>query len=334
MSSDLSKKPMVVIDLESGSFVANKTGHEFFNLIPNFLDGKYYGYCPPHDDLNIEKLGAKKGDLTIDGVLVVYTKKYHFTNDRVIVGFTDNATVYREPMVYPPLQRIIEEDGKLVDCSFTIQSDNMYNLEDYPNRFVIRISDYNTYMFRKQRFYKGKYPELDRKIIAYLEEYLLNNSDEDSILFQRLVQEVDVTEDEHLPGYSETCPDFTHIGGSRVVNKRPAISKRALMAAHFQCAVDPSHKTFLTGKGTPYMEGHHLIPCTLDNAKKIFEERKRNIDCVENIVCICPTCHRQVHFGSKKEKEAVLKVLYDHQIGKLRKAGLDLTYEELLSYYE
>ena len=54
----------------------------------------------------------------------------------------------------------------------------------------------------------------------------------------------------------------------------------------------------------------------------------------ENIVCICPVCHRQVHFGSKTEKEAILKVLYDYQIGSLRKAGLELTYKELLSYYE
>ena len=325
---------MVVIDLESGSFVANKTGHEYFNRIPNYLDGRYYGYCPPHDDLNIEKLGAKKGDDFISGVLVVYTKKFHFTNDRIIVGFTDNATVFREPLVYLPLHRTIEEDGKIVDCSFTIKSDNMYNLDDYPQNFIIRIADYNTYMFRKQRFYKGKYPELDQKIVAYLEEYMRNNSDEDSLLFQRLVQEDDTPEDEHLPGYSQTSPSFTQIGGTRVVNKRPAISKRALMAAHFQCAVDPAHKTFITGKGTPYMEGHHLIPCTFGNATRLFEERKRNIDCVENIVCLCPTCHRQVHFGSKEEKQAILKVLYERQIGSLRKAGLDITYKELLSYYE
>ena len=33
----------------------------------------------------------------------------------------------------------------------------MYNLESYPHKFVIEINKYNTYMFRQQRFFKGRY---------------------------------------------------------------------------------------------------------------------------------------------------------------------------------
>ena len=32
---------------------------------------------------------------------------------------------------------------------------------------------------------------------------------------------------------------------------------------------------------------------------------KKNIDCIENIVCLCPTCHRRIHFGSDEEKRAI-----------------------------
>jgi len=48
----LSSKPFVVIDLGSGRYVQTKVGHEYYNLIEN-SDGRYYGYCPPHDNIDI-----------------------------------------------------------------------------------------------------------------------------------------------------------------------------------------------------------------------------------------------------------------------------------------
>ncbi|MBR6863350.1 MAG: HNH endonuclease [Bacteroidales bacterium] len=334
MSSVLSQKPMVVIDLESGSYTITRKGHELFNRIPNEIDGRYYGYCPPHDDLRIEGLGAKKSDDEVSGVIVVYTTKYRKTNDRVIVAFTDNATVHRESKRDRFLHRTIEEGGKRIDCSYSIESDNLYNLDDYPIKFVIRIADYNPYMFRRQRFYKGKYPRLDKKILSYLEQFLHNTNDEDTLLFQRLIQEADAPEEKIFDDNSQTPPEYTVSGGSKGVNKKASISKRALVSAHFQCEVDVNHLTFQTERGVPYMEGHHLIPCTYDNAVRFFDEQERNIDCVQNIVCLCPTCHRRVHFGSKVERESILKILYDKQIAKLRSAGIDISYKELVALYE
>ena len=81
------------------------------------------------------------------------------------------------------------------------------------------------------------------------------------------------------------------------------------------------------------MEGHHLIPCTYSNAEYYWSNFKRNIDCVENIVCLCPTCHRRIHFGSKEEKEAIIKSLYKKQISSLKAIGLNISIEELLSLY-
>lgn len=334
MSSDLSKKPMVLINLNSGSYTLTRTGHEYFNLWPNETDGRYYGYCPPYDDLSIDSLGAKKSDPSISGVLVVYVRKYNNTNDRIIVGFTDDATIYRDSKPGAPLNRFIKEKGEIIDCKYSIVSDTMYDLKDYPEKFIIPTSSYNPHMFRKHRTFKGTHPELDRMIIAYLERYLSHSGDEDSLPFQRRVLEENVPEG--TPGEDSSLrePETTGAGNAKAVKKRIAVSKRALMLAHFECAADSSHKTFLTDKGTPYMEGHHLIPCTPDNAARLWKKKKRNIDCEANIVCLCPTCHRRVHFGSLKEKEGILKLLYDKQISKLRKAGLNLTFKELLSYYE
>ena len=104
--------------------------------------------------------------------------------------------------------------------------------------------------------------------------------------------------------------------------------------SQFKCVFDNSHETFQTAKGVPYMEGHHLIPCTVSNVEYYWDKYGRNIDCVENIICLCPTCHRRIHFGSKEEKERIIKVLYKKQISSLRTAGLDISIDELLSLYD
>lgn len=43
--------------------------------------------------------------------------------------------------------------------------------------------------------------------------------------------------------------------------------------------------------GTPYLEVHHIVPLAEDGE-----------DTVENAIALCPNCHREVHFGSKKEQ--------------------------------
>lgn len=82
----LSSKPFVVIDLGSGRYVQTKVGHEYYNLIEN-SDGRYYGYCPPHDNVDISNLGAKSSDNSIEDVIVIYTNKIKNSSDRVIVVF-------------------------------------------------------------------------------------------------------------------------------------------------------------------------------------------------------------------------------------------------------
>lgn len=81
------------------------------------------------------------------------------------------------------------------------------------------------------------------------------------------------------------------------------------------------------------MEGHHLIPCTPSNAKRFWEKNKANIDCIENIVCICPTCHRRIHFGSDKEKRKVIEQLYALKKKELENAGIEIGLEDLVRLY-
>lgn len=333
MEIDLSRKPFVIVDLYAGRWVMSKIGHECFNFDPNPVDGKYYGYCPPYGNMDITRLGAGKKDEYIDNVIVIYTQKVSGSASREIIGFTDSARIYRQAIIDPTLGRRIPEDGKEVDCSYCIISDNLYDLKEYPVKYIIRSTEYSRSLFRGQRVFKGRHPGLDKEVISYLQRYLRDVSDEDSLVFQRFIQEENVDEGEPSSNSWSKEPQYALSGGSKAVSKNAHTSKLSLLHAGYKCATDASHPTFMTSKGVRYMEGHHLIPCTYANAVKFWEERKRNIDCEENIMCLCPTCHRRVHFGSREEQEAVLRVLYDKQIERLRSANLGISFEELISLY-
>lgn len=149
--------------------------------------------------------------------------------------------------------------------------------------------------------------------------------------FQKEIQEVEC--DAVLSNVSIQPPHYSDGTSGRTIVKKARASKQALKNANFKCEFDGRHYTFLTDKGVPYMEGHHLIPCTASNAERFWSENKRNIDCPENIICLCPTCHRRIHFGSKDEKDALIRDLYNKRKLSLQAVDLDIAIEELLLLY-
>ena len=80
------------------------------------------------------------------------------------------------------------------------------------------------------------------------------------------------------------------------------------------------------------MEAHHLIPCTVSNSQRF--QKKSKLDREENIVCICPNCHRAIHYGNVEIQEKYLRILYNKQKDKLDGVGLKLSFEELLNLYK
>ena len=327
----LSTKPFIVIDLYSGKYTLTNKGHEVFNLTPNPVDGRYYGYCPARNNVNIQKLGAKRGAKSVSDVMVIYVAKGQGTNDREIIAFTDDATVHSPGLAAPTsMQRTFtDKDGKPQNAAYCIESDYIYDLRNAANKFVIPIKAYNPQMFRKQRFYKGRYLKLEADMLAYLEAYL-NNLPLADIDEQNDIQDATPA----APGnYNTRQCEYVHGSNGTAVKKNPGLAKQVLHNSTYQCAMDASHQTFLTRHNVPYMEGHHLIPCTPTNAKTFWDRFQRNIDCPENIVCLCPTCHRQIHFGSAAEKQKVIQKLYGIQAATLKSAGISITLNELLNLY-
>jgi 5-methylcytosine-specific restriction protein A len=99
----------------------------------------------------------------------------------------------------------------------------------------------------------------------------------------------------------------------------------ALNLSNFKCEIDPNHSTFYTNKGIQYLEGHHLIPLSV---QKEFEN---SLDIPANIVGLCPNCHRHLHYGIGINP--ILKELFEKKVFNLKKSGINIDFEELLKYY-
>lgn len=68
----------------------------------------------------------------------------------------------------------------------------------------------------------------------------------------------------------------------------------------------------------PYMEGHHAIPITMQDH---FE---KSIDVYANIVCLCPICHRKIHFGLTCERTKMIHQIYEERAERLKNSGIDI----------
>ncbi|MDD2228314.1 MAG: HNH endonuclease [Candidatus Cloacimonetes bacterium] len=106
-----------------------------------------------------------------------------------------------------------------------------------------------------------------------------------------------------------------------------AIGKRALARAEYKCELDSSHFTFVSRfSKRNFTEAHHLIP--MSKQDKVLAEWNVNLDCYQNIVSLCPNCHRSVHYGKENDIKKVLKKLYDIRKDELKGVNLDLTFED------
>lgn len=109
-------------------------------------------------------------------------------------------------------------------------------------------------------------------------------------------------------------------------NRGRVIVEQVLAADKYHCEIDVNHQTFVTrGKGVPYIEGHHLIPMSRQG------DFGKSLDVYANIIGLCPTCHRQLHLGRRKDVRNILKPLYDLRSARLSKSGINISKEEFLS---
>ena len=113
----------------------------------------------------------------------------------------------------------------------------------------------------------------------------------------------------------------------------PLLGKIAIKKAYYVCEKDHNHETFISKKtNKKYMEAHHLIPVCFQ--KDIWDKYKVNIDCVENLVSLCPTCHKAIHYGTKEVQRKMITDLYARCLPKYKAIALNITLEEIFKLYK
>lgn len=326
-------KKYILVDLFSGSYNEKNTGHEILNNKENSITGKYYGYLPPRDNPNILKLGALTRDNYVDDILVIFVQRTSRSSNRRVVGFYPSARVYKESQNGEELKRYFKDnDGSIKIAPYSMESEEYYS-DPSKEPLVIETKKYNPYMFRKQRVYSGTYPELDAIIYDYMKRLINGETLEDDIIAQQELQEISGASGEVVRNAPNKEISFgKHIFGEKVA-RDPQLAKSAIIDAGYQCEVSSEHRTFLNKYGKFYMEGHHLIPCTVKNAKRIWKKFHKNIDCKENIVSLCPVCHRAIHMGNCDEKRRILSNLILKRLPLLKKIGINITEEDLFHLY-
>lgn len=94
-------------------------------------------------------------------------------------------------------------------------------------------------------------------------------------------------------------------------------------AANYKCENNGDHTTFISeASKKPFMEVHHLIPLKNQNKFKV------SLNVYANAVCLCPTCHKLLHYGIKSEKELIASKLFEARQSRLAKSGINITFND------
>jgi predicted HNH restriction endonuclease len=105
------------------------------------------------------------------------------------------------------------------------------------------------------------------------------------------------------------------------------LKELAFKNANYTCENCGKDETFLTKDGRMYYEAHHIIPFNISSHLD-FES---SLDCIENISCLCPECHRKIHYSTTKERHIILKKIVNQDL--ITKFKIDRDYIEIISNY-
>lgn len=103
------------------------------------------------------------------------------------------------------------------------------------------------------------------------------------------------------------------------------VSTNALIKAGHLCECGEHELFKRRTSNVNYTEPHHLIPMSKQD---LFDY---SLDIEENIVSLCCNCHKKIHLGVGYQE--MLEYLFQQRKEILSRAGLTLSFEELLSFY-
>ncbi|MBD5509558.1 MAG: hypothetical protein HDR05_16335 [Lachnospiraceae bacterium] len=230
-------------------------------------------------------------------VLMAYYKKYLKEIRKV-----SDSTVkhYQDALKY--ISQYLVKKGKL--------RQTVYEVQDIGELEVIKA-----YLYSEQEFI-----ELDKRghqmYSAGFNHYYKFASGEGFSNIRRQIEMMDI--EVPIPG--------KNIGNVENWKRSSIIKMQSIESAGYQCEISPKHTTFTSkSSGHQYMEGHHALPM------KYQDKFEKSLDVYANIICLCPICHRLLHYGVASEKENVLDKIYYDRSKRLAVSGIKVSRSEFES---
>lgn len=254
-------------------------------------------------------------ELLLDNEQCYYPSEFNvrFLADKNrILGFFDNIHLF-----------IYNKDKISLNTSFIDIMDNFLECHQEIFEILVDMDNYKTFLCNLQKF---NISLIDTPIQEEFDEYIYNQSVENS------VKKLSDSELNNITNNYKRSLAYLDTKTKTKINPETQYSIAALQKYAYKCCANNEHITFTSkSHGNQYMEAHHLIPRKYQQL--YYDELNVNIDCVQNLVSLCPNCHRTLHHGIFAEKEEVLKALYELKKDDLESIGIKITLDTLMSYY-
>lgn len=162
------------------------------------------------------------------------------------------------------------------------------------------------------------------------------NSEKEEIVDFQTNKDLETTSNKESNNKISTIINSAHKRKDKITNgdvltypRNKEENLEAKRRSNWQCELDLNHTTFMNNSNKkPYIEAHHLIPM---GAQDYFEN---TLDFADNIVCLCPNCHRKIHHAMDGEKKEAVSKLFTKRENRYNKYGVYVDLKKLLSFYE
>lgn len=299
-------------------------------------------------------------EISIDHLYTyIMTCKNYKELDNAVEYIKDNGPISEYVSTYKGNSRILTCIRKNINLfnitSSTISINPDYDEYFYNNFFIkydfdelneilLRDVDYSYFLYNVQDFNinlidnptaeivheKENKVEVVKEVIK-VETSSVENDDDYEIKIDG-INENNVNRDVAIGAHkvSPLAIDQTKI--SKKYKRNPLLGKIAIQNAYYCCERDARHETFISERTKKaFMEAHHLVPVMYQ--QEIWDKYEINVDCVENIISLCPTCHRAFHNGTKEVRAKMIENLYEKLLPRYRSIGFNITVDEIKRLY-
>lgn len=155
----------------------------------------------------------------------------------------------------------------------------------------------------------------------------------ENIKIQPRIREKLKIDEIYVAPYEREPEIFWSVKGKKKFKRKRFFLKDFPEISEYKCVFhDKKHLYFISAATEKnYVEKHHIIPMEFQD--KYWTDKKRNLDCVTNLIFLCPHCHNKIHKAIKKQRIEIITKIFNKYEEKLKKIDKDISRDKLAELY-